>query len=264
MLTEDSDRVPVIKIITLGDSGVGKSTLIHRFKNLPADEHTRCEPTIGVDLVAWRIDVPSPVWIQVWDTAGDERFRSVTQSYYRGTDAILLLYDMSYKPSFESIVAHWWDDIQTYCGHVTDARNGSDRLRPAILLLGNKRDRYARQEQGLPVDALDAELERRMPGLVAVPPSRRAHANVDRARVKQFVAEHGQEIIRHAECSATHWSVERDQTVFDDFLAEVLRRIPPEQRQYRETRTGSGGTNKLRVPGVTEKETKKDTSCYCG
>lgn len=91
-----------VKIVLIGDSGVGKTTFFRAFTQLNLDEQTYA--TIGVDF--WSQVVPinnSKVKVVVWDTAGMERFRDLTKQYYRGTDIIILFYDITNKTSFESL-----------------------------------------------------------------------------------------------------------------------------------------------------------------
>lgn len=92
----------VCKIIILGDSGVGKTTIIHNF--ITEEFRADFKATLGADLSTKQFTVNGQlVEAQVWDTAGTERFRSMGTAYYRGTDACILVYDITSRISFEHL-----------------------------------------------------------------------------------------------------------------------------------------------------------------
>lgn len=135
--SEDYDLV--CKVMLLGDSGVGKTCLLVRFQNgyfLSGNFIS----TVGVDFRNKLVTVDGvKVKLQIWDTAGQERFRSVTHAYYRDAHALLLLYDVTNKTSFDNIRA-WLGEIREYA---------QDDV--VIMLLGNKADcneRVVRREDG--------------------------------------------------------------------------------------------------------------------
>ena len=104
----------LIKVLILGDQGVGKSSLTQTF----AEERFKLNqlPTIGVDfrVVTKHILVNDQTLltnIQLWDTAGQERFRSITQSYYRGAHAAIFVFDKTNEESFLNI-EQWIDDVR--------------------------------------------------------------------------------------------------------------------------------------------------------
>jgi len=90
-----------IKLLLIGDSGVGKSCCLLRFSE---DSFTPSFiTTIGIDFKIRTIELDGKrVKLQIWDTAGQERFRTITTAYYRGAMGILLVYDVTDKRSFES------------------------------------------------------------------------------------------------------------------------------------------------------------------
>ncbi|XP_022450237.1 ras-related protein Rab-26 isoform X8 [Delphinapterus leucas] len=91
------------KVMLVGDSGVGKTCLLVRFKDGAFLAGTFIS-TVGIDFRNKVLDVDGmKVKLQIWDTAGQERFRSVTHAYYRDAHALLLLYDVTNKASFDSI-----------------------------------------------------------------------------------------------------------------------------------------------------------------
>ena len=91
-----------VKILILGDAGVGKTSLTSRF----ADDFFSMHyiSTIGVDFKTKMIKIKNKnVKYQVWDTAGQERFRSIAKAYYRGVSGILLAFSVTDRASFENI-----------------------------------------------------------------------------------------------------------------------------------------------------------------
>jgi Ras-related protein Rab-1A len=102
----------LFKLLIIGDSGVGKTNLLLRF----ADDvyQNDSEATIGVDFKICSRTVSSKrVKLQIWDTAGQERFRVITASYYRGSQGIMVVYDVTDRTSFEH-VRGWLQDIEKY------------------------------------------------------------------------------------------------------------------------------------------------------
>ncbi|KAM9596799.1 ras-related protein Rab-37 isoform 2-T2 [Trichechus inunguis] len=114
------------KVMLLGDSGVGKSCFLLRFKDGAFLSGTFIA-TVGIDFRNKVVTVDGVrVKLQIWDTAGQERFRSVTHAYYRDAQALLLLYDITNKSSFDNIRA-WLTEIHEYAQRDV-----------VIMLLGNK------------------------------------------------------------------------------------------------------------------------------
>uniref|UniRef100_A0A8C3AW06 small monomeric GTPase n=1 Tax=Cyclopterus lumpus TaxID=8103 RepID=A0A8C3AW06_CYCLU len=129
-----------LQTILVGDSGVGKTSLLVQFdqgKFIPGS----FSATVGIGFTNKVVTVDDvKVQLQIWDTAGQERFRSVTHAYYRDAHALLLLYDITSKTSFDNIRA-WLTEIHEYAQ--------SDVV---IMLLGNKADmssvRAIRRDEG--------------------------------------------------------------------------------------------------------------------
>jgi|Transcript_88010 small GTP-binding protein len=117
----------MFKYIVIGDTSVGKSCLLLQF----TDKRFRSEHdvTIGVEFGSKTIDIDGkPTKLQIWDTAGQESFRSITRSYYRGAAGALIVYDISRRETFDHVV-RWLDEV----------RQQSDR-KTIITLIGNKSD----------------------------------------------------------------------------------------------------------------------------
>ena len=132
------------KILLLGDSGVGKSSLLLRYtKN---QFMTDMRSTIGVEFGVKFIKVDNlQLKVQIWDTAGMERYRSLTSAYYKGAKGVIIVYDICRKKSFENI-DKWIDDFKSKADE--DA---------VILLIGNKSDLKDKREVNTDEAALKSE-----------------------------------------------------------------------------------------------------------
>ena len=107
-LAEEYDLM--FKILLLGDSGVGKSSLLLRYTKNEFISDMRS--TIGVEFALKYITIDNyQLKIQIWDTAGMERYRSITNAYYKGAKGVIVLYDICRKKSFEN-VDKWIDDFK--------------------------------------------------------------------------------------------------------------------------------------------------------
>ena len=117
----------LLKYIIIGDAAVGKSNLLLRYV------HGQFKPeyqlTIGVEFGAKNIEIDSKMFrIQIWDTAGQENFRSITRAYYKNSVCALVVYDISSRDSFNNVMS--W---------IGDCRNQSPKT-IFIVLVGNKCD----------------------------------------------------------------------------------------------------------------------------
>ena len=118
----------LFKFILIGDSTVGKTCLLNTF--VEGNFKTSSEPTIGVEFGSKLINCKNntKVRLQIWDTAGQESFRSITRSYYRGAIGAILVYDLTNEDSFKA-VPKW----------LTDCREHTNQNLSTILV-GNKCD----------------------------------------------------------------------------------------------------------------------------
>uniref|UniRef100_A0A914YM08 small monomeric GTPase n=1 Tax=Panagrolaimus superbus TaxID=310955 RepID=A0A914YM08_9BILA len=137
---EGENTLTTLKILIIGESGVGKSSLMLRFVDDTFDPEISA--TIGVDFRVTTINIDNNfVKLAIWDTAGQERFRTLTPSYYRGGQGIICVYDVSSRASFDKL-GHWIAELDTYC-------TKSDAVK---MLVGNKIDvegRVVTREEGL-------------------------------------------------------------------------------------------------------------------
>uniref|UniRef100_A0A0N5C401 Ras-related protein Rab-35 n=1 Tax=Strongyloides papillosus TaxID=174720 RepID=A0A0N5C401_STREA len=116
----------LFKLLIIGDSGVGKSSLLLRFADNTFSQNYIT--TIGVDFKIRTITCNGQkIKLQIWDTAGQERFRTITSTYYRGTHGVVVVYDVTSAESFLN-VKRWLHEIDSNCDSVEK------------ILVGNKAD----------------------------------------------------------------------------------------------------------------------------
>ena len=124
---DDDEYDFIFKVLLLGNSDVGKSSLLLRFVDSVWNDGF--VPTIGVDFKVKTLEINNKkVKMQIWDTDGQERFRTVVSTYFKGAHGILLLYDVTNKDSFKNL-ENWLIEIE---------KNSSDKV--LKILLGNKCD----------------------------------------------------------------------------------------------------------------------------
>ncbi|KAK1314449.1 Ras-related protein RABC2a [Acorus calamus] len=117
------------KVLLIGDSGVGKSSLLVSFISTLTDD---IAPTIGVDFKIKHLTVGGKkLKLTIWDTAGQERFRTLTSSYYRGAQGIILVYDVTRKETFTNLSDVWTKELELY----------STNPECIKILVGNKIDK---------------------------------------------------------------------------------------------------------------------------
>jgi small GTP-binding protein len=124
---KSSDYQYIFKLILIGNSGVGKSSILNRYMNKTFEESYKC--TIGVDFLMKSIEINGKtVKLQLWDTAGQEKYKSMVASYYRGANVALVVFDITSHESFDSLPL--W--IENYYKNGPEQKN--------IILIGNKKD----------------------------------------------------------------------------------------------------------------------------
>lgn len=130
----------LLKIVLIGDSGVGKTNLLSRFTRDQFNPDSKS--TIGVEFATKTLEVEGKtVKAQIWDTAGQERYRAITSAYYRGAIGALLLYDVTSSLTFQSLT-RWLQELR---------ENADSNI--VVMLVGNKCDlqelRAVSTEEGL-------------------------------------------------------------------------------------------------------------------
>ncbi|VDN53337.1 unnamed protein product [Dracunculus medinensis] len=148
---------------------LGKSCLLLQFTD------KRFQPvhdlTIGVEFGARMINIDSKqIKLQIWDTAGQESFRSITRSYYRGAAGALLVYDITRRDTFNHLTS-WLEDARQH--------SNSNMV---IMLIGNKSDLEARRE----VKKEEGEAFAHEHGLIFMETSAKTAANVEEKFIEKF------------------------------------------------------------------------------
>jgi small GTP-binding protein len=153
----------MFKLLVVGESSVGKTCLLMRFADNVYNED--CITTIGVDSKVKELTVDDKrVKLQIWDSAGQERFRNITASYYRNSSGIIVVYDVTKNETFER-VSDWVQEVRRYVPSVP------------LMLVGNKSDlvdlRQVTPEAG-------KDLAQRQ-GMIFFETSARTNSNIDAA-----------------------------------------------------------------------------------
>ena len=126
-----SHRKALLKVIILGDSGVGKTSLMNQYVSKKFSSHYKA--TIGADFLTKEVMVDDKlVTMQIWDTAGQERFQSLGVAFYRGADCCVLVFDVNVAKSFDHI-DNWRDEFLQQAA----PRNAENF---PFVLIGNKID----------------------------------------------------------------------------------------------------------------------------
>lgn len=132
------------KVVIIGESNVGKSSLIHYIiEDKPADDRF-AGPTIGAAFMRWKTTINfTRVVYEIWDTAGQERFRSMVPMYLRHASIILLVYDATDPQSYNAAVGYWMKYIIEFYAEESmppHRDDGPSDLTPPIILVENKID----------------------------------------------------------------------------------------------------------------------------
>ncbi|KAL3853915.1 hypothetical protein ACJMK2_013229 [Sinanodonta woodiana] len=130
--TSNGQKLQTVKLVLLGDQGVGKSSIALRFVRGEFNEHG--EATIGAAFLTQTINVSGPgqsVKFDIWDTAGQERYHSLAPMYYRGAQAAIVVYDITNAKSFNSAIT-WVSELR---------QQANSQI--VVVLAGNKADMAA-------------------------------------------------------------------------------------------------------------------------
>ena len=126
----------LLKIVLIGDSGVGKTNLLSRFTRNVFEDNTR--NTIGVDFSALDLQMNNKsVKAQFWDTAGQEKYRAIASAYYKNAHGAIVVYDITRRETFEN-VDNWLKELKEH---------GDNNIQ--IMVLGNKADMESERQVSL-------------------------------------------------------------------------------------------------------------------
>ncbi len=127
-----SDRV---KVVLLGESGVGKTSIIHQFVYNQFDPDR--SSSISAQFVSKTIDYKElgQIKYDIWDTAGQERYRSMARIFYKDAKVVIFVYDITSKTSFDGMKDYWYEQIKLNCEE-----------NAILCVVANKNDLYAEQQ----------------------------------------------------------------------------------------------------------------------
>ena len=132
---DNNNKEEPLKIVLIGESGVGKTSIIYQFidRNFQEDQQT----TIGGTFAAKKVKCSNGkiLKLEIWDTAGQERFRSVTKIFYKDANAAILVYDITSKFSFEGLKNYW----------VKQVKESSDN-NIILAIIANKSDLFEKEQ----------------------------------------------------------------------------------------------------------------------
>ena len=129
-----SNEEEIIKIVLIGDEGVGKTSIISRYKNDTSIENM--ETSLGASFCGKKIQIgDKTVLINIWDTAGQEKYHSISISFYRDAKIVCLVYDITNQDSFVNLKEKWLKDVQNYGEKNT-----------ILAVVGNKLDLYEKEQ----------------------------------------------------------------------------------------------------------------------
>jgi Ras-related protein Rab-11B len=135
---EEKNKLPNVKVVLLGDSGVGKTCIISRYISNTFDANSAS--TNGASYASKKVSYDSlgkQIILDIWDTAGQEKYKSLTKFFYKDAAVCILVYDITLKQSFDNIKQYWYTQIK---------ENADKNL--VLGVAGNKSDLY--EEEAVP------------------------------------------------------------------------------------------------------------------
>ena len=140
------------KVVLLGEAGVGKTCIIKQFVEKTFDQNILSSLSAQfISKTIEYIDFGKAIKFDIWDTVGEERFRSIAKIFYKDAKVIILVYDITSQKSFDALINFWYDEIKNNC-------TGN----PVYAVVGNKNDLYNNQQ----VDLNDAkDLAKKLGGI---------------------------------------------------------------------------------------------------
>ena len=114
-LGEDNKNAEAFKIVLIGETAVGKTSIISQFveKNFQLDQQTTTGGTFSSKTI--KCSNGHLINYEIWDTAGQERYRSITKMFYKDANAVILVYDITQRNSFEELKNYWSKEVKELC-----------------------------------------------------------------------------------------------------------------------------------------------------
>ena len=135
-MADSEKKTPNVKVVLLGDSGVGKTCLITRYISETFEQNTAS--TNGASYASKNVNydkLKKTITLDIWDTAGQEKYKALTKFFYKDAAIAILVYDITQKQSFESIKSYWYEQVK---------ENGEKTF--VLGIVGNKSDLYEQEE----------------------------------------------------------------------------------------------------------------------
>ena len=134
-----------IKVVLLGEAGVGKTCIIKQFVEKKFDLNTMSSlSALFVSKSIEYVDFGKTLKFDIWDTVGQERFRSIAKIFYKDAQVIIFVYDITSQKTFDALNNFWYNEIK---------KNSSTN--PVFAVVGNKNDLYQNKQEVDPLDAKD-------------------------------------------------------------------------------------------------------------
>ena len=121
MSNTENDEIK-IKLIVLGNAGVGKTSIIINFFGGEFQEEIVSTTSPQYEEKQLNINNKN-VKVRIWDTAGQENYSAITRSHYKGTNIVIFVYDVTKKESFERIKNFWYKEVKEECGDIKGKKN---------------------------------------------------------------------------------------------------------------------------------------------
>ena len=210
------------KFILIGNSGVGKTSFFRKLST--GDFYDKNISTIGIEKKTFNLDInidnndkseKKQFEIYLFDTAGQEKFRAITFNYFKGTDGILLIYDIADKSTFES-VENWISSIREAIG------NNSNESKYATILIGNK------------LDLIEEQLKERA---------------VTEEEASEICKKY--DIVWGGEKSIKSISFEELTKLFEDYVIDIYKRVGEKKSVKQTTKKLAKGKSSKRPNGCT-------------
>ena len=134
-MNDEKDNIN-IKVVLVGDTGVGKTSIIDRYINDKYDQNQKT--TLVSSYTFKQLDIKKynkTVSLDIWDTAGQELYRSLSKNFYLNASVGILVYDVTRKTSFDSLKNYWYEQLRTF---------GEEKM--VFQIVGNKIDMYQKEE----------------------------------------------------------------------------------------------------------------------
>ena len=132
---EDVEDIKVCKVVLLGESGVGKTSIITRYINDTFEENTMSTTGASYGGKTLTLNNGKTIKLEIWDTAGQEKYRALAKIFYKDAGIAVLVYDITRRESFEEIKKYWFNQIKEH---------GAKGV--IIGIAGNKHDLFDREE----------------------------------------------------------------------------------------------------------------------